>query len=1314
VAASIAIAAATFLQAPGRIAADTKLDLVVDPARLVGRATHLWQPDSLGTLPNQIVGYLFPMGPFFVVGHLARVPMWLVQRAWIAALLVLAFWGAARVAERLGFNGSSTRVLAGAAYALSPAMLTLVGSTSGGQIPTALLPWVLVPLMGGSADGSPRRAAARSAGAVIAMGAVNATSTLAALPLAGLWLLTRQRGPRRRQLTAWWVCLVVAGTLWWTVALAVQARYGFDFVPFTETATVTTATTSAVEVLRGTGHWLSLLVTNGPWLPAGWELATGVGAIAGSVAVAAAGIYGLARRDMPERTFLIAGVGLGAAVIAMGYAGPLGSPLAPAARSLLDGQLSPFRNLYKFEPMLRLPLALGFAHGVRTLGSANRRSAPRDLVAVAAAAILLTALPLAHGRLLDQGAFKAIPGYWKQAASWLDERGGRSLLVPASEFGEYGWGRPLDEPLQALGAGPAAVRNLVPLGSAGGTRVLDAISQRLETGRTDGLAEAMNRAGLRYLVVRTDLDPLRSTAPRGPLMQTILDATPGLRRAAAFGPPSPSPSTSDRFRPAVGHREPIRAVEVYEVVDAGPRVRALPADDLLVVTGGPESAVDVDDLGDRPAILAGDAVVPTRAPVLLTDGLRLRDVDFGRVRNAFSYVLTPKEQAPDTGKKPVDRTALAGQDHVASIAMNGVAKLTASSYGPAFSRTPESQPFAAFDGSTASGWAPDASRAGLGQWVQVTLDRSLPMPYVDVRPLRTPDWRQRVTEVVVATDRGTRRTRLRASGVTRVRLPAGDSRRMRVTIARVEGGRGLGPGLAEVTMPGVRVTRPLRLASDQAARLRAGAPLAGLRLMRSASDPFDATRLDEEVRIDREVDLPVGATLEVRGSAIARPGAELDALVSTLGSSELHVSASSTWGGQPVYRGAAASDGDAATAWIAAPGDPAPELDLTWVGARTIDGIAVRAAPGPVAPPRRVRLEAGEERRDVLIDGARRTQFRPLTTDHLRVTVLETAAPPARSGGLVTPIAAGIGELELNGLDLRTVAIGADTTVHVPCGDGPEVLVDGTAHATEVVGTAGDLLAGRGLFVSGCTGPVTVAPGRHSVQSTTIGSIELDTIDLMSPNASTPRPLRPTSIITWSDEHRRIRLGAGAAAYVTTNENANDGWRAELEGRRLEPTRLDGWRQAWLVPRGAGGTLDLTYAPARTYRSGLLLGAAGALAVLALSLIRPRRPHQLAPSPARQVPPVVIGAIGSLAVFLVAGLLALAVPVLILAAGAIRRPQVIPVIAGGLYGAAGVFVVLEPGRFPADTAGAYGAPAQALAAIALAALVASLATSDRR
>ena len=69
------------LNDPGRVAADTKAYLYLDPFRLLERAAYMWQPElALGTVTHQNIGYLWPIGPFFALGDLLSIPDWIVQR----------------------------------------------------------------------------------------------------------------------------------------------------------------------------------------------------------------------------------------------------------------------------------------------------------------------------------------------------------------------------------------------------------------------------------------------------------------------------------------------------------------------------------------------------------------------------------------------------------------------------------------------------------------------------------------------------------------------------------------------------------------------------------------------------------------------------------------------------------------------------------------------------------------------------------------------------------------------------------------------------------------------------------------------------------------------------------------------------------------------------------------------------------------------------------------------------------------------------------------------------------------------------------
>src|SRR3954463_6634601 len=125
----LGLLAFTLAQQPGRVVADTKLDLTVDPWGFLARALNMWEPRGFaGQVQNQAYGYLFPMGPFFGLGQSAGLPMWAVQRLWMALLLSLAFLGVMALAERLRIGTPTSRLIGALAYALAPRMISGLGA----------------------------------------------------------------------------------------------------------------------------------------------------------------------------------------------------------------------------------------------------------------------------------------------------------------------------------------------------------------------------------------------------------------------------------------------------------------------------------------------------------------------------------------------------------------------------------------------------------------------------------------------------------------------------------------------------------------------------------------------------------------------------------------------------------------------------------------------------------------------------------------------------------------------------------------------------------------------------------------------------------------------------------------------------------------------------------------------------------------------------------------------------------------------------------------------------------------------------------
>jgi arabinofuranan 3-O-arabinosyltransferase len=390
---------------------------------------------------------------------------------------------------------------------VSPAALALLGGLSAEFLPAALLPWILLPLVTAARGGRPGRAAARSALAVALAGGINGAATAAVLLPAVLYILTLSRPAPRWRILAWWCPAVVAATLWWTVPLVLLSRYGVSIIPYTESAFTTTSVTGLAETLRGTENWVSYLVVDGqPWWLPGYRLVTGTAPALLTALAAGLGLAGLTSPRLPARRFLLCSVLAGVVIISAGHLTSLGNPLAGPLDQLINGPAAAFRNLRKFDPMIRLPVALGLAHLLTVIRLPRLRTVTAWAAALALAGL---ALPAYTGGAAPAGSYSQIPPYWASAAAWLNRHAGRQavLIEPGAPFGQYTWGSPLDEVLQPLITADWAERNLSVIGSPGNERLLDAVDQQLAAGAgSAALARVLAGMGVRYVVVRNDLN----------------------------------------------------------------------------------------------------------------------------------------------------------------------------------------------------------------------------------------------------------------------------------------------------------------------------------------------------------------------------------------------------------------------------------------------------------------------------------------------------------------------------------------------------------------------------------------------------------------------------------------------------------------------------------------------------------------------------------------------------------------------------------------------------------------------------------------
>jgi arabinofuranan 3-O-arabinosyltransferase len=1360
---------------PGRMFFDTKLSVDLNPWGYYASLWHLMNPlNTFGALNNQAVGYAVPMAPFYLAGQLAHVPVWLTERLWLALIIAVGFGGLVKLAEALRIGSPASRVLAGLVFALWPTFTIVIGSTSSAVLPGMLAPWAVLPLVVAVRRGGLLWPAVRSGAVVLCMSGVNATVTIDALLLPGLFILSYARGRRLVALALCWAGAVAMATAWWALPLLLQGRYAFNFLPYIEQSATTTGTMSAAATLRGAGNWTAYLNLGTPWLPAGWALvSTPMAIIAGAIA-AASGLYGLAQRNLPYAGWLRLSAGLAAAGALAGYGGALGGPFHGPVDHLLNGALAPFRNVYKLEPVIAAVLALGLAHAVATWHTrspavrAGRSPAARSpggrlhwvyaLEGWAAAGLVLVGLmlPYLSGQVLNPGSFSAVPRYWYQVAAFLAARSplNTALVVPADAHGDYLWGDPIDDPLVALASSPWAQAGLVPYGGAGSQILLDTAETAIESGeQVSGLAGYLQRAGVRYVVVRNDLDPQQVGYTSGALVHQTL-ALSGFTRVASFGPPIGGAQLEPRATRAQQAALPsYPAVEVYAAASGpfGP-VTTLPVSQTVLVNGGPDSLLQLTGQGllgpGQPAIIAGDvwpASSPAPAEWAVTDGQRREDTLFGLVNANVSYTYTATETNPAgagqlgrAGGPPRQLLPVPAAGHLTVAVLSGAASVTASSYGSWIADTQQDDPVNAFDGNPATAWAEGNERTPVGQWIQITFDRPLDLPpSVGIRLLDDSTDREIASVLRVSTAAGTATTEVAATGAVQpLHVVPGRTGWLRITIAAA-GRVSLaypGAGISDVLIPGVRVTRLLQPASDGLAGERAGS--VSFSFHQQVPSPFAYEDPAATAPMARTFTVASPATFRLRASALALPGPGLDTLLDALsappGPGELQVSVASTPGAEPPGFPASLISGSGSMPWTAE--GASPVIHLRWQGQRHIGSLIVRPPAGLPSTPLTVKITSPDGTREASIGPGGLVRFTtPLTTDRIDVSF-----PRVRQATIVTST----GQLETLPVRLSQLSVPAlaglravtpSGSVSLACGQGPALTVDGRVYQTSVSGTIGELSQYLPLSVRLCApgGALTLGAGRHTLTAATPGTFAVTDLSLASGTSSpyaagsasaasstsaASGAARAVTIHSWQPDQGRLSIGRGAASYLEVHENYNPGWAAALNGQALTPVRLDGWQQGFVVPAGAGGAITLTFRPASTYHLVLiasLLAVAILLALTAWSFLADGQGSATTMDTGgerRGQGRAWIGIVGVTALILVAGgVVALVVPVLAWLAGRVR----LPVLAFGAMVTSGLLAAVRP--FGTGLFGPFGWPAQACALVALAAaLIAGSVGAPRR
>lgn len=1243
---SAALTALAVVQDPGFVVNDTKIDLALRPGGFLERALHLWDPTgSFGQVQNQAYGYLFPMGPFFWIGDLVDVPDWLVQRLWWALLLVVAFTGVVKLCHELGVGTPSSRLIAGVAFALSPRILTVIGPSSIEVWPMALAPWVLVPLLIGLRRGDPRRWAAVAALVVAACGGVNAAATAAVLPLGVLLLLFADPGRRRRSLMIWWPTFTLVVTAWWWIPLLLLGSVSPPFLDFIESATTTTFAAHPFDALRGVTNWIPYLDRT---QTAGFDLVTNPALIVNGTVVLALGVWGIARIDVPRRTWLVSGVLLGLVLVTLGN---VDAGWGQAGISdLLDGALAPIRNTHKFDVVLRLPLVIGLAHVIAVVRPAPRPrpdGRPRRVqlvgTAVLAAVALGTAVtPAWSTHLARQGAFIAVPDYWDEATEWMDENAAdqNTLVLPGSAFGDYLWGRPRDELVQALASTPWSMRNAVPLVPPSAIRHLDALEEAFGSGRgSTALADLLRRSGIRYLMIRNDMSEPGTTDPE--LVYSTLSSTPGVERVASFGPRlgnPPSQQTDDDELVFIngGRQSRHDVIEVFEVADTSAgTARAQQLDETPVLVGAPAAQLlglfgvgtDVLLAQDVP-----DSLVPSR--IALTDTDRRQEVAFGRVTDNRSASIAENEEFRID--RPVhDYVGPEGERWKSVPELDGAERIDASS-STADVTTPNidraRSPWAAFDGDPTTTWVAD----DLDGWISIDYGREVSLDGATVTMPAGTEGR----DVEVRTDDGAEIVRLRPGRP--VAIGDGMTRTLRIGLPETSL---VELRISDVTVPDAPVSRPLRLPrlpagwaspTDVVLTADQGAPTCWRVVDVTRCVPGRDGRGEDGSTIDRIVTLDSGRLFAAGVSVLPF---QSEALTSAL-SPRTDVKVSSTSSVDPAVGPLAMMDGDPETGWIASLDDTSPVLDVDLAAPTQIDRVRLAAdATLAASAPRRgtVTFDDGSRQR-VTFDADGIAQFDARTTSSLEIEITDLFVRSSLGfDGSGTGLPLGVSELSFPGTDVDP-ASDASVVRTLPCGSGPDLTVGDRTLRTAVTASRTAVVARVELPAEVCGGAdvplqagdnrITLTPSR-AFRPVTARLSQGPSADVAGTDQDVERNGRDSFTISG--------LGEGSDRLVAVPQTFNTGWSAG----DAETIQVNGWMQGFVT---TDGEVDAGYGPATPYRLGLVAGLLAVLGVVGWLWRSSARPFDDRPTRRRvRVRRAVVAAAGVLALGVVGGWLGVAV-----------------------------------------------------------------------
>jgi len=886
------------LSAPGKLPADTKLYLYLNPGRLLSDAAWTWDSRQLGGwVPHQNVGYLWPTGPWFSFFNWLSIPDWIAHRLWLGSLLIIAGLGTRWLAKLLGLT-KSAQFIAALCYQLSPFVLPYISRTSALLLPWSLLPWIigLTLLM----IKQRRWQYFAIFGLLIASsGGLNATALLMIAPAPLVWLIDsyvrrEMNGKQILSIGGLLGAITALMSAWWIAGLSTQGKYGAPVLSYSEALTSTSATSSAPEVLRGLGYWIfydrnavtALTSASTPYQTNLFVIGCGLLMLC----LGLLGIIAHQRLRRPLSLMLLVGVVASVGAYPSDSPAPLWSYFADHPKSALSLAL---RSSSRAVPLVALAVAIGLGISIQHLlvrFSQRSTRAPFFVIATATLMLCVNMPALFGGRLIDPAISRPenIPAAWGEVADLLNERyelgdTGSVLILPGIESAAYRWGYPVDPILPGITKKPLITRDWLPLGSAPYMDLLYALDDSFQNGTADpdSIAPIARLLGADTVMVVNSYQYERFGLNRPERSSSLIASAPGLTHLGDFGEPTvnlaPGVDAPDlQDFPAT----PLPEISVYSVTDSkhGLHISNAP----LLVSGDGSGVVDLASAGlidGQSTILASaaldqkslDQALSTTPELFVTDGNRRRAHHWRSSQDVWG--ATEDEYAVIDGLDVFDNRLpvfplATNRLETQSTAMNTTGiRLSATAYGALLSYLPEYRPSNANDGNPATSWSVGWGVNPVGQILTIASEQAN-LDKLSLISTSHTDQERAITQVSISFDGSAwKPQQIEVDSDAQTIALEQPGHVVRLRIDAVSNADKLNPvGWVEVLPEALRSEEIITVPSDASSQASASTAVSYV-FTRLRSDHYDARRQDPEMSINRQFLLAHDASFNLTASA---------------------------------------------------------------------------------------------------------------------------------------------------------------------------------------------------------------------------------------------------------------------------------------------------------------------------------------------------------------------------------------------------------------------------------------------------------------